>query len=120
MLKSEDPDQQIKAALWAKTLGPKAAETAPALIAALKSENVGVRQNAAAALGHIGPDAAAVAVPALAEALDDPESSVQNAAAFSLGQYGPAASAAIPALEKMIARPHQHSVPTNALKKIRP
>jgi HEAT repeat protein len=120
MLKSEDPDQQIKAALWVKQLGPKAAETAPALIGALKSDNVGVRQNAATALGQIGPGVADAAVPALAAALDDPEPSVQNAAAYSLGQFGTAASAAIPALERMIARPHQHDVAPNALKKIRP
>jgi HEAT repeat protein len=120
MLKSEDSDKQITAAAWIKKLGPKAAETAPSLIAVLKSEHVGVRKNAAEALGQIGPaTSAAVAVPALAATLDDPEPRVQKAAIDALGQFGPAASSAIPALEKMSTRTDLHSSVPNALKKIR-
>jgi hypothetical protein len=37
MLKSEDPKLQIEAASWVEQLGPKAAQTSPALTAALKS-----------------------------------------------------------------------------------
>jgi len=120
MLQSGNPGEQIKAASWVQQLGPKAAETAPALIAALKSEDLVVRQNAAAALGHLGPDAAQAAVPALTEALGDPEESVRRFAADALGNLGPAAASAIPALEELSRRPDVCNAAPNALKKIRP
>lgn len=119
MLESGDPQVQMEAAQWVVSLGPKAAETTPALIAALKSRHMTVRQNAALALGHVGPDAAATAVPALTKALEDPETSVRQVAAETLGKIGPAARSAIPALEKLAARPDNCNAAPHALKKIR-
>ena len=52
-----------------------------------------VRQNAALALGAIGP-AAESAVPALSEALGDSEWAVRRQAAIALGEVGPAAKPA--------------------------
>jgi HEAT repeat protein len=55
----------------------------PALIEALKDKSINVRQNAAFALGGIGP-AAKDAVPALSEALKDHEAIVSSAAEGAL------------------------------------
>jgi HEAT repeat protein len=52
-------------------MGPKAHSAVPALIIALDDEDVGVRLNAARALGQIGAEAEE-AVPALMRALKDP------------------------------------------------
>lgn len=119
MLKKEDPPTQILAANWVVQLGPKAQATRPALIAALKSPDLQVRQNVALALGKLGPDAAADAVPALSAALNDPEILVQQAAATALGEFGPAASSAIPALEAFSRTPDPCNSAQSALKKIR-
>lgn len=126
MLQGDDPKAQREAAHWVVHLGPKAADTAPALSAALKSPDMTVRQSAALALGRIGPGAAATVVPALTAALDDPEISVRRSAAESLGQLGPAARSAIPALEKLSVQSKQADPQApacdpaaDALKKIR-
>jgi HEAT repeat protein len=52
-------------------MGSRAHTAVPALIIALEDEDVGVRRNAARALGQIGPEARE-AVPALMRALRDP------------------------------------------------
>ena len=62
-----------------------------------------VREEAASALGAIGPSATN-AVPALIEALDDKKPRVQWAAAAALGNIGPDAKAAVPALIKRVER----------------
>jgi len=119
MLQKDDPKVQLEAAAWITELGPKAAETKPALIALLKSPHGSVRQSAAAALAQLGPDAAD-AVPALAGILSDPEYSVRKAGADALAQFGPAASSAIPALEASSKQPDPCNATAAALKKIRP
>ena len=66
---------------------PRPGRAVPSLIAALKKDAL-VRQNAALALGQIGPDARD-AVPALKEALGDSEWTVRRHAAIALGHIGP-------------------------------
>lgn len=118
MLVSADPKTQNEAAAWVRQLGPKAAETVPALITALKSPEMSVRQNAAVALSQVGPDAAQ-AIPALTDALSDPEEPVRRSAADTLGSLGPAAASAIPALEALDRRGDKCNAAPAALKKIR-
>jgi hypothetical protein len=70
----------------------------PVLTALLRdSATPRVRQNAACALGKIGPEAHE-AVPALIEALEDPYAEVRDASACALGAIGPAAHRAVLAL----------------------
>jgi len=78
-------------------IGPRAKEAIPALIAALKDDDPGVRQTAAGALGGIGPEAKE-AIPALIAALKDGDPGVRRTAAEALEGIGPAAKEAIPAL----------------------
>ncbi len=72
-------------------------ESVPALIEALKSENVDVRYYAAFALGNIGEKAAS-AVPALIAALKDENADVRSSAAYALVNIGEKAPSAVPAL----------------------
>jgi len=88
----------------------------PALIACLQSETI-VRQNAALALGAIGPDAKE-AVPALTKLLQDPEWTVRRHAALALGEIGPAAQESMPALSKL-KQDHQSLVRKAAEEAIR-
>jgi len=72
-------------------------DTIPTLIEAMGDENGDVREEAADALGRIGPDARA-AVPALTKALSDEHEGVRYYAALALAAIGPDAGAAVPAL----------------------
>ena len=63
------------------------AASVPALIATLTSGNRVARENAARALGCIGPDARA-AIPALTKALQDPHPWVQEQASKALEKIG--------------------------------
>jgi HEAT repeat protein len=119
MLEEADPKVQLEATAWVSQFGPKAVETVPALIAALKSPHVAVRQSAALALEKIGP-ASAEAIPALTGALQDPQYIVRKAAADTLGSLGPAAKSAIPALDKMSQLPDRCNSAQSAIKKIQP
>ena len=67
------------------------------LCVALTDAKEFIRQQAAEALGRIGP-AARKAVPALTQALADPVKYVRWQAAVALGHIGPAAAKAVPAL----------------------
>ena len=81
-----------------------------------------VRQNAAAALAQLGPEARD-AVPALTSALRDPEWAVRRQAALTLGKIGPEARSALPALTKLgQGDPHGlvRSAAREALKQLRP
>ena len=73
------------------------------LISALRSEDSGVRRQAAAALGKIGP-AAKAAVPALIKVLKENYESIEvrEQAEAVLGKIGPAAKAAVPALIRVL------------------
>lgn len=101
MLGRNEPETQIRAASWVQQLGPKAADTKPALLSALKSPDAGVRQSAALALSKIGAATASDAIPALTTLLSDPEVTVRQSAAVALGEFGPAAASALPALEAL-------------------
>lgn len=118
-LQKGEQKEQIEALRWINQLGAKAAETKAALVEALKSPHLSVRQGAARTLGQLAPQATD-AIPALIGALKDPEPSVQQAAADSLGQFGSAASAAIPQLEKLsVSSTDPCNAAPIALKKIR-
>jgi HEAT repeat protein len=100
MLSDSDPKVQMQGAYGLGLLGEKAAPAVPALVKALKAENVLVRQQAAGALAQIGAQAGA-AVPALVESLTDVEWTVRRQAAIALGRIGPPARvAAEAALER--------------------
>jgi HEAT repeat protein len=77
----------------------------PALITALSNADPTIRQGAALALGRIGP-APAETAPALIAALEDPDSKVRVYAARALGEIGPAAAAAVPALITALDEPN--------------
>jgi HEAT repeat protein len=64
-------------------IGPGAAEAVPALIALLRNQDVGSRNNAAIALRGIGPEAKS-ALPALREALSDPNGDVRRFASLAI------------------------------------
>jgi hypothetical protein len=69
----------------------------------LREPNENAREDAAYALGTMGPSAKN-AVPALIEVLNDDKPRVQWAAAAALGNIGPDAKAAVPALIKHVER----------------
>ncbi len=80
-------------------LGPEVELAAPALIAALATEEVaGVRWGIIRALGRIGPAAPGV-LDVLASALSDSDDHIRHDAETALGTMGPAARSALPALE---------------------
>ncbi len=94
-LQSADPRARLNAATVLGRMGPRALEAAPALVAALRDDNVHLRKMAALALGDLG---AVEAVPPLIEALRDPDAAVRRRAAVALGELGPWAQGALPAL----------------------
>jgi CubicO group peptidase (beta-lactamase class C family) len=116
---------------------PAGASGVPAWIAALKDPRPDVRENAATALGRLGPaasaaidplvatfadedlylrGAAAIAlgrigqatVPALARALADSNAEVRWSAAIAVGRLGPSGGAAMPALIKALSDPSEN------------
>jgi HEAT repeat protein len=103
MLNDPNPAIQARGAYGLSRLGHEARSAVPSLIAALKKDSV-VRQNAALALGLIGPDARD-AVSALCETLGDSEWPVRRQAALALGRIGPEARQAIPLLQKLTRDP---------------
>src|SRR5207302_131855 len=68
----------------------------------LHEGDVEVRQQAAAALAHLGSDAPA-AVSSLAQALSDADPVVRRNAALALSRIGKKAESAVPALAKLLA-----------------
>jgi HEAT repeat protein len=91
-----------QAALAIGEIGPSAAEAVPALIEALKQEQVPrplrTPPSSALALGRVGP----VAVPPLIEVLKDSRASVRTSAVIALGLVGVDARAAAPALFELL------------------
>jgi HEAT repeat protein len=112
-LKSPDARERWEATQALGDLGPEVELAAPALIEALKTEQVaGLRWGYVWALGQIGPAAPGV-VDTLAEALSDPDDHVRHEAAKALGSMGKAARSALPALEA--ARGDENSVVDDAI-----
>jgi HEAT repeat protein len=88
------------------------------LIDLLKDEDSNVRQEAAAALGNLGP-LAKPAIPALSETLNDQDSTVRYRAVEALGRIGPKAVGVI--VEALTNDdPRVRSCAEEALKKIDP
>lgn len=79
----------------------------PGLVRDLSSAQALTREQAAEALGKLGP-AAADAVPALARAMSDQEPRVQYEALLALGRLGPAAAAAVPDLKAIVENPQSN------------
>ena len=75
--------------------------TVEELVDSLDDTEYNVRENAARALGRLGPDAQD-ALPALIKALDDASPMVRVAAIHAVGQMEPAAEIALPAFEKTL------------------
>lgn len=99
------------AAIAASSLGPPAI---PALVDALRHCNPSVREQAALALGRMGPAASAI-IPDLIASLDDESSSVRKKAAAALGAFGPAAKAAIPHLIRLLGKDFDGALEESAL-----
>jgi len=126
MVRDPDPAMQVQGAYGLGLQGAEARVAVDALIDALKSEHLPVRQHAAMALGQIcawrdSPDPAArPVVAALTEALRDSEWTVRRHAAIALGQIGPDARAAMPQLQKLAQDPDHlvRNAAQDALKKI--
>src|SRR5437016_4111599 len=89
------PTRRGEAASTLGDIGPPARAAAPALLRALKGEDLPLRRAAAVALGkiHAEPE---VVIPLLVTYLND--ESLNEAAADGLGEYGPAARAGVPKL----------------------
>jgi HEAT repeat protein len=100
MLRDPSPTVQAQGAFGLSRMGPAAKNAVPALIECLKKDPL-VRQNAALALGAIGPEAASECVPALVELLHDSEWTVRRQATAALGELGPSAADALPELKKL-------------------
>lgn len=92
-----DPFQRLHAATVLGLMGEAAQGAVPALVEALRDDDLAVRRMVTAALGEIGP-AARTAVPVLVAALRDRSPAVRRRAAYSLGELGGAAFKAVPAL----------------------
>jgi HEAT repeat protein len=93
----EEPAQQAAVEALSR-LGQAAV---PELIRALKDEDWQVRNQAAVALGVIGPEARA-AVPALSELLQDEDKYLRSNAATAVGKLGREARSAVPELTKAV------------------
>jgi NADH dehydrogenase len=98
LLAREDEPAQQEAVEALSRLGQSAV---PELIKALKDDNWQVRNQAAVALGAIGPEAKA-AVPALIDVLQDEDRYFRSHGAVALGKIGREAIAAVPALIKAL------------------
>jgi hypothetical protein len=97
-----DLESQAVAVAILGSLGPRAADAVPALVAIIGKSNELGSLAAIEALGRIGPSAAP-AVPKLSELLSAPrEPKWRPAAARSLGAIGPAARPALPAFKKAL------------------
>ncbi len=83
-------------------IGPAAVEAVPALVEAMKGDDLEFRREVQLALAAIGPSATA-AMPELIKVLsDDKVKSLHPSACYALGRIGPAAEKAVPALRKAI------------------
>jgi hypothetical protein len=115
------------AALWAKQvvarrravralarLGPEAEEAIPALIAAFRDDDLGVRSGAVKALARME----GAAVGALIEALRQDDPDVRKVAVVCLGKIGPPAAPAVEPLQEMLADDWLAACAAEALGKI--
>jgi HEAT repeat protein len=82
-------------------MGPAARPALPALVAALKEGDAGLRQYAADALRQLGPEAKA-AVPELIKGATSPNEEECLRSIATIGAVGPAAKEAVPTLLKLM------------------
>jgi HEAT repeat protein len=88
-LQSSDPRARLHAVHALDERSGDRETVLPALLAALRDEDVYVRRDAARALGRLAPPAREEAVPALQPLLRDREPSVRKAAAEALRKIDP-------------------------------
>jgi NADH dehydrogenase len=98
LLAGEEEPAQQEAVTALSRLGQAAV---PELVKALKHDDWQVRNQAAVALGAIGPEAKA-AVPALVDVLEEDDKYFRSHGAVALGKIGREARAAVPALIKAL------------------
>lgn len=108
---SEYEKDRIAAAIEAASLGPPAI---PPLADALRHRDPFVREQAALALGKMGPSASS-AIPRLIDSLSDETPYVREKAAAAFGTLGPAAGAAIPHLIRLLCQDFGHVLEASAL-----
>lgn len=97
VLDSADAGERTTATYALSGMGPAAGGAAPALISALRDNEISVRQGAANALGAIHATSRE-AVEALVHALKDEHLNVRGHAAYSLGEIGAHPRLAVPPL----------------------
>ncbi len=93
LLRQADPGTRYLAAKALGQLGDEAESALPALLEALRADDMFLRAGVTGALIEIGPPA----VPGLTQALFDPQSAVKRAACKALGKIG--SERAVPALK---------------------
>jgi HEAT repeat protein len=76
----------------------------PQLVLALRDQDERVKELAAQAVEHVGPDAV-VAVPDLLRLLEEPVEGLRNSACIGLAGIGPTAREALPALRRALSDP---------------
>ena len=108
----EDPEENVRAEAVIALGRIASAAAVPALVDRLRRDNGWVREEAARALGRIGPSARA-AVPDLMHALRRDDPPVRRQAARALGRLGSEAALAIPALKEAL-RDAEESVQAEA------
>src|SRR5262245_7896178 len=97
-LRSADAKVRLLASRVLNHVGPEARDAAPALLMALKNDDLWCRARAAWALGRTGPGC----VPLLTAALRFDDARIRQEAARALEEVGPAARAAVPALRRAL------------------
>jgi HEAT repeat protein len=88
-------------------LGPEVKTVRTALIGYLKDSDVGVRQEAAFALGYFGA-AGKPAIPALIDGLKDSDMYVRGSCIHALSTFGTDARPAVPALTQLLKDPEPY------------
>lgn len=91
---SELQEQKLGVVRELSRLGPLACEALPGLLELTECDNTGLREAAAAAVGHMGRDA----VPSLRGLVLHEDKYVRRQAVWALGRLGPAAADAVPEL----------------------
>lgn len=98
----DDPSVRLQAVTLLKELGPEARDAVPALVEALKDDDLHVRTVAAATLEPLAPKEATTEVIPNLMALLPAHDAASAAAARTLSRFGPEARPAIPALLEML------------------
>jgi hypothetical protein len=102
MLKDEDGEARIAAALALGRMGPEAKAAVADLATALTDADPTCRCRVALALCRIDPDQTPTGLPVLLKLLQNRTGEIRGRAAWALGTVGPAAREAAPALGELL------------------